>query len=432
MNDDAPESEKDRAQAFIDQVNQDMTFQDLLHQAAWEFCAIGWGAWEVVRVEPFNESALYPIPAHTLRATNDPRIFVQVRAGRFAYFKRFGLQVFVDARDGRVYDTKPDDKDYVEATEIIAFSRYSPRSSFYGIPSFVSSAPAMAEYAAIREFNTSFFETSGVMSRMIFLKSNTDVTEVLNEINDTLVDAAGRNHSTLVSDLPADADIKEIDLAPDVREGHFGKRREDLVKSILIAHNVPPYRVGWAQIGQMGGAPARDMLIAYRHGEVEPIQTMFERKLAVTLFGPKGLNLQGWELIFSDLDWNETELNLNIAVRGVQAGIFSPNDGAEILGRKRNPDPALDKHYYRGALLGDTGTAKSAMDVVEDMRRAIMDSLGVSERPRRRSRTDWVPGKQQPPKRVPASTGGNRNGSSQETAPNGGQPTVLTDDDLPW
>lgn len=403
---DSEDEERTRAIQFLEVCNEDMTFQELLWQAAWEFLAVGWSAWEFVRAKNVYDSGIFPMPAHTVRATDDHDVFVQLRNGRTKYFKRFGVEGVLNAKTGKWMELPPDrrdeepevdalgvvvdpeldadsietnDENFEEASEIITFTRYSPRSPFYGIPGYVSAAPAMAEYAAIRDFNVTWFETSGVMSRMMFIKSQSNVEEVVKLVSDVMRDAAGRYHSTLVSSLPPDASVEEVNLAPEMREGHFQKRREDLVKSILIAHNVPPYRIGWALIGQMGGAPARDMLTAYRHGEVEPVQVLFERKLAATIFGPKGLNLQNWQLVFSDLDWNETELNLNIAVRGVQAGVFSPNQGKQILGFDPDPDPALDGHYYRGIRYGQTNEAKTAMDVLADLKRSILLALEQEE-----------------------------------------------------
>jgi hypothetical protein len=84
------EQARTEVELFLEHVNPNYTFSELLYQAVWELRAIGWSAWEVVRADDGSIGAIYPLPAHTLRLTRDPNIFVQHRGGAFRYFKLFG------------------------------------------------------------------------------------------------------------------------------------------------------------------------------------------------------------------------------------------------------------------------------------------------------------------------------------------------------
>jgi capsid portal protein len=336
----------------------------MLAAAAWELEAIGWAAWEVVR-QHGKVAAVYPMPAHTVRATADPNRYVQIRGGLKREFALFG--------------TEHDE----DMSEIIIFRTYTPRSPYYGLPRWISAIPAIAELTAIREYNVSWFASGGTADRVISVKapSLAEARATAKEIQMALRDAAGRGHVSLVVATTNDAEVGVTFLAPEVgrREGQFLRRREDLVKEVLMAHGVPPYRIGWAEIGSLGGSAAREMLRAYRLGVIEPIQTILEARLNQTLFGKQGLDLRGrWRL--QDLDWEETELNLEIATKGVQYGILTPNEARQVLGREIADDDALDLYYMSQALQPVTAEQRvqDAIDVVKELRDALAAVLQES------------------------------------------------------
>jgi len=365
LNEEADEEEKDEVAKLLNNLSPQYTFGELLYQAAWEQLAIGWAAWEVVRDDDGSIGAVYPMPAQTIRLTKDPDVYVQHKAGQFRYFKRFGAEATLNPLTGRWEDTEED------ASEVIFFSRYSPRSR-YGIPHWVSCLASIAEYNAIRDYSLAFFESSGTVGRLMVLK--TDAPEVaqryVQEITTELHNAVAKYHSTLVLGLPSTVEVAVEKLNPDMREGNFLRRREELIKAILMAHSVPPYRVGWAVLGGLGGSAAREMLQTYRHGVVEPIQTVFEDRLNKTLFGPEGLNLQNFKWKLEDLDWEETELNLEVATKAVEAGLMTPNEARRELGLEAAEDPAMDAHYYRGQEITEPQLRK-AVDILKELRDAL-------------------------------------------------------------
>lgn len=341
------------------------TFAELLAAAAWELEAIGWAAWEVVR-DGGQLAALYPLPAHTLRlvARGEPaEQYVQVRGVEQRTFAAFGAP-------------HPPDR-----SEVILFRAYTPRSTYYGLPRWISAIPAIAELTAIREYNVAWYESGGTLDRLIHVAapSAAEARQLKDEIAAALRDAAGRGHVSLVLASTQDTGVQVQFLAPQVgaREGQFIRRREDLVKEILMAHGVPPYRIGWAELGSLGGSAAREMLRAYRIGVIEPIQTILEARLQQTLFGPQGLALRGqWRL--NDLDWEETELNLKLATEGIAHGMLTPNEARQLLGRAPADEPALDRHYLGERIhpLGEEPEVQRAVDVLHEVRQALLAAVG--------------------------------------------------------
>ncbi len=233
-----------------------------------------------------------------------------------------------------------------EVSEVILFRAYSPRSSYYGIPRWVAAIPAIVEFSAIREYNISFFSSGGVIDRLISITSSNmaEAAALREQIRDQIKNATG--HSTILVSASDATQVRVDFLSPAVgrRDRQFGGGYEHIIREILVAHAVPPYRIGYAEIGSLGSSAAKEMLRAYRMGVIEPIQTVLEARLNQTLFGPDGLAIEGkWRL--NDLDYEETELNLAIATNAVERGILTPNEAREMLGREPVEDKALDIHY---------------------------------------------------------------------------------------
>lgn len=358
----------------LEDLTPEYTFQELLDQAMWEQEAVGWAAWEVCRDEAGRLAAFYPLPAHTLRATIDPDVYVQLREGQTRWFKRFGSRRALNATTGK--DAAPRADPESLASELIVFRQYAARSAFYGVPRWVAVIPALAEMGAIREFNLSVFASGGHVDKIVHVKADDVATasELAQGIQQELEEARGRGHVTVVTHGSIDVDVVVTQLSPTTgqRDGQYLRRREDLVREVLIGHRVPPYRIGWAELGGLGGSAAREMLRTYVSRVVRPRQHFLEDRLNGTLFGPAGLDLSGrWML--DDLTAEDLELDLDRAIQGSQLGLLSPNEGRQILGKKPLPLPGLDDYYLYGHKLAQL-TAKS-----HGHRPAIPDASPVLE-----------------------------------------------------
>lgn len=385
---------EDAAEVLADKleaITPDYTFDELLRQVTWERDAIGWGAWEIVRTtdEPTSPiGAIYPLPAHTLRATRDKDVYVQLLAGQTRYFRRFGADRQVSQMYGAT--DRPDQQlqgtaqyDRVEdrpATEVLVFKSYSPLSPWYPLPQWIAAVPAIAELTAIREFNVSFYESGGVVDRVIHVTAAEEkqAQDLADDITKQIEEADGGTHLSIITGGSAGSDVKAVFLTPTVgrRDGQMGGRRADLIEEVLMGHEVPPYRVAKAITGVLtGGGPSREMLHTYRTGVVEPGQTILESRLNESLFGPKGIDLQGYVWRLNDLDWDETELDLNIAKSIVEQGMGSPDDGREILGLSRTGRPEMQAYYYKGVEIGSPrggkapSAAASALDALRSRAR---------------------------------------------------------------
>jgi hypothetical protein len=341
----------EKYRAGMETITPDLTFGEMLYQAAWEMDAIGWSVWEAVRMPEMWAprayapiGALYPIPSFTTRATIDPRRWVQIRAGRVRFFKKFGAKCEIDAETGQVYSwdnpqamasiTQPERL----ASELIIFKSYSPRSLWYGIPKWISCIPTIAELTAIREFNVSWFASGGQTDYLVHFKSeNIETAKKMSaDMRQQMQENQGRGHTNIVVAGTADTEMNVEKLGELLREGHFRFRRGDLAKEVLIAHTVPPYRVGWAEVGSgsgLAGNPATEMLGAYKYGAIEPIQNVIEDRLRMTLFDKDmGMDTGDFRLKLKPLELDDMTQELDRVIKLTDSAIMTPNQAREELG----------------------------------------------------------------------------------------------------
>ncbi len=361
----------------MEDITPDLTFTELLYQAAWEMDAIGWGVWEVVRVDNDGSpgkhgkvAAIYPIPSHTIRASLDPRKWVQIRAGRVRYFKKFGAECTINNETGEVFEwTKGRSKDrrqademdeaYV-ASELIIFKTYTPRSLWYGLSKWVSAIATIAELGAIREFNVSWFASGGQVDyHMHFKAAGIEMaTKMKEQVEQQVREFAGRGHTNILTAGDESTEVTVQKLGELLREGHFRFRRGDLVKEVLIAHQVPPYRIGWAETGNLGGNAAPEMLTAYKVGAIEPVQRVIVDRLRTTLFNPKiGIKTDEFRLKLAELDIANLQEELSEATAGTEGAWMTGNQARKKLKMDTVDDkPELNEYFYKGQKIGTPPT----------------------------------------------------------------------------
>jgi len=155
-----------------------LDFSEISYRSKVDEEATGNGYVEITRNNAGAIDGVYTIPAHTVRVRKSGG-FVQVRGRKKRYFKKFG--------DGRVISVKtgkeeanlgPEDR----ATEILQFVIYSSRSSYYGIPRWISGVAAVqgSRLSAIR--NIAFFENDSVGRLAIVVSGGALTPEAVNDI----------------------------------------------------------------------------------------------------------------------------------------------------------------------------------------------------------------------------------------------------------
>jgi len=333
--------EEGRWGAFVEAVESDERSDEALKErlvhAHEDFESIGWAVVEVSRDRSGQLDGLWHVPAHTMRAHADGRRFAQKRAGKLVWFKRFGLEGTVDRERGGFSERvarieKP-------GNELIIIRNYTPRSSFYGLPDHIPAMPALAGWRAQAEFNVKFFDRHAVPAMAVVIEG-ADITPELEQlITEHFEKIKGDPHRTLVLPVPGTAGddaaapkVRFEKLAADIKDASFRMYKQDNAIEICIAHGIPPYRVGWALMGSLGGATAEEMTQIYNDGIVQPRQETWEQRLTRALLGEKGLQINDWEIKANELDTRNELRDLAKATTLWELDVTTVDDNARFFG----------------------------------------------------------------------------------------------------
>jgi len=350
------------------------------------------------------------LPANTVRPHHQGNKYMQLRGTQRRWFKRFGYQMDVDKTDGTEYALGSLDP-MKRATEVIWHHAYSARSDFYGMPQITPALGAMEGDIAARDYNIDFFRNHGVPAYAIYITGNynlgeltriwkeTDGTGTVGELYDAsqegstqtfsnfeykiitqvrqhLRTLAENPHAPLIMAVPAATPDSKVEiefkaLSVDVKESSFRLYRKDNRDEILTAHGVPPYRIGIAETGSLGGSTATDASRVYRDSVIKPRKAHLAALLN-TLVVWDGLQAPSVELYFEDLDLDEEDHEKELADFLFKNAAATPNQLRTAFGTKFGWEavekaPALDSYYLNGNLVyspepaaSDTSTLNGA------------------------------------------------------------------------
>ncbi|CAM4358740.1 phage portal protein [Bacillus manliponensis] len=316
---------------FIKHCNPEMTSNELI-RAVWEdYETLGWGIIEVVRNMKNEPAELYHIPGHTVRAHKDKIRFAQIVSNKERWFKKFGHPEDFRLIDGK--ETTADDSN--KAGEVIVIRKFGSRSSYYGIPNYISSVGAIVGSQAVRDYNIDYFTGKTVPDALLFLEGVDEIDpSVENELKAFFsVETKGEHHKLAVIPVPHGAKARLEKISPDVKEASFRLYRQDNAMEICIAHRVPPYRIGWAMSGALGQTTAEEMNEMYKRSIIEPGQEILQHRLNTQLFREFiSLGELQWEFKLNEIDIEDRESDMKYAADGYEKRILTKNESRKVVG----------------------------------------------------------------------------------------------------
>lgn len=154
----ADEDERDKLASWFEGLAPDDVDMQENISAVWnDVETTGWGMAEVTRDSQGKVQRLYHVPAHTVRAHRDGFRLCQVRDNRKVWFRRWGAPQ-IDGKDVEV-DSKTGSTKSVKspANDLFVIKRPSRRSTWYGIPGYISAIGWITLALAARDDNLMFF-----------------------------------------------------------------------------------------------------------------------------------------------------------------------------------------------------------------------------------------------------------------------------------
>lgn len=153
------EYEKTALLDLLEYPNDETPFSDLMFMVMTDKLTLGNGYIEVVRSQAGQIVELYHVKAKSVRVRKGGEGFVQIVGKNKKYFKNFGEMRNMNSETGKYGGRVPLKK---RATEILHYKEYNTRDDYYGVPRYMSTAPAIMGNRAAAERNLAFFENDAV------------------------------------------------------------------------------------------------------------------------------------------------------------------------------------------------------------------------------------------------------------------------------
>lgn len=386
LSDGATEENKLKLKVLFD----DPSFIKSFTRAMVDYESIGYGVVEVLRDDEDNVVGFEYIPAFTMRRTNDKFKAVQVIGNKMRYFRIIGnTDKEYHYETGEVYN-KGELSNEKKANDIIWLNNFTPKSALYGMPDIIPAIPAIIGDLNAAHYNISFFENYGVPSYAIFITGDFDEGEVgsdgltdfersLQEHFKTLIK---NPHANLIlpiktSGSESKVEVKFEKLNVDVKDSSFQVYREKNRDEILTAHGVPPYRIGIAETGSLGGNFAIEATKIYNQSVIRPKQEELEIILNYYII-KRELGIEDWEIKFRGVDIRDIEREVDVAVKLFEHGALTPNQlikyFGDIFGVESSDHPALDEYYINGnPITMDSQPLDDVEDALKDLAGRVMD-----------------------------------------------------------
>ena len=253
-------------------------------QAMWEdFETIGWGTLELTRDSKGRIGRIYYIPAHTLRVCKDENLLVQIKAGSVVYFRRWTPTSHLDEKRYLVKNGEeapertPEDE---LCSEILIINRLCRWSLHYGVPGYVSGIAAVTQAVAIRDYNILLFDNYREPRHLIFISGpDIDSEQISEELNQIWEDQLSKNPlSNIIMAIGSQAQVTIEPLSPPNEENLMVQLMNSIDRQILIAHRMPPERLGISAEGFFGShTPEQNQI--YRTSVVRNSQALLESRL---------------------------------------------------------------------------------------------------------------------------------------------------------
>jgi len=389
--------------------DDEMTTHELLLSTWGDVETVGWGAIELARDAQGIVRHWYHIPAHTTRFHRDGVRICQIRHGRRVWFKRWlpGDTRVVDRTTGAVKDSADEITNEV-ANEIIVLKRPSRRSSWYGIPTYVSAIGWISLSLAARDDNIMYFENRREPRWAVILSNLEDDPEMEEALHQAFKTDLKEPHRNIVIPIAGNGKIEFKQLSDLKGDMSFERLQARGDAAILVAHRIPSERLGMVKVGALGGDVAKDASLIYKEAVISTSQALMSARMNtfIETESPFGRDVE-WTWHPEELDLTEEGQDLDLAVRSFTGNVLMLNEARQRVGAVPlpNEDPRGNKFYFElqgGVLPSITPPGVSEGDPTDPMRQEVASRIrAILEQ--RRNVPEETPPPQEPPQEPPTS-----------------------------
>ena len=254
---------------WFDGLNDTDSLVTVLEKVMTDYDAVGNGYIEIGRKVNGEIGYIGHIPATTIRVRRNRDGYIQLAGQKVIYFKNFQEE----GTNRITTDSRPN--------EIIHLKKYSPRSTYYGVPDVVSAAEAVVGDRLSSRYNIDYFENKAVPRYIAVLKG----AKLSNDAEDRLfrflqAGLRGQNHRTLYMPLPADTQDNKVEFKLEpvengIQDSSFEKYHKANKEDVLISHTTPFSKVGGDGATAVAAALAADR--TFKEQVARPTQRIVEK-----------------------------------------------------------------------------------------------------------------------------------------------------------
>lgn len=303
---------------LFDNCNPDQTFTEVLSAVWTDVECLGNGYLEITRNSRGEIDGFYHVPGTTMRVRAAGQGFLQIRDTERRYFRPLGGPEQADPLTGEPQN------------EIMHLRKYTPQSSYYGIPDIVAAMAAVVGDKEAREYNIDFFENHAVPRMAIIVEGGQLSDDVLAQIQEYMeTEIRGQGHKTLVLDVPgSDVRIRLEPLTVGVQQdAAFLDYRRANRDEVLMVHRVPPSKITIVENANL--ANSRDQDKTFREQVIRPEQRRIEYRLNRMI--REQLGIGDWRFRFQEMDLSVAREEAEIAKIYAEIGAWTVE---EIRGRQ--------------------------------------------------------------------------------------------------
>lgn len=356
-NDDENTDERDKLEewftSLIDE-RRDETIHEILLTTWNDKRTVGHGVIELARGpargnKPGPIKYMYPMPAHTVRFGREGVRVVQIRQGKRVWFKRWmpnDLRV-VGAHNGVIYkDRASAPRGLKIANEVLVLKSPARRSTWYGIPSYISALGWITLSISARDDNLLYFDNRREPRWAIILTNLDDDPMLEDDLRDAFRVDLKQPHRNIIVPIegPGNIEFKQLtDLSKN--DMSFDKLQSRSQDWILVSHKMPADRIGLTRVGVLGGNQTLDSNRVYKEVVVQTDQAVLAARMNrfIKFEGP--VSNPTWEWYPNPLDMTEEKDTSDMALAQFQGGVISLNEC-----RRRIGEPELPEDDPRGEM----------------------------------------------------------------------------------
>lgn len=360
--------EKMFVESWLEDCTEEMSFIELRERTRADLEATGTAYWEASRRDDGQLAAFTHLPSvctrimqvddcahetYPLRRVSALgyrrrarrkrfRRFVQMANGMEAvYFKEFGDDRIMSAKNGRYYASVEDLNGHPPATEVIHFSIYSPLS-IYGLPRWTSAMPAVQGTRNAEVMNVVFFKNNCIPPVMLLVEGGSMGGEAaLQKLEDILEDklkGVKNFNKIMLVEAAATADSLGVNMpvVPKIRvekltdaqqkDALFQEYEKNNAEKVGQQFRLP--RLLRGEMTDFNRSTAESALLYAEQQVFGPLRQKFDWFFNKVVFAD--LNIRFWQFKSKAPDVRDPATLMEMLERAAKSQILMPNEGREI------------------------------------------------------------------------------------------------------